>query len=196
MRHEPVAPWRSGYHYCKTSFIKARTQALRRFKPCSWRVGDSRWWRSLTMVPIGNKAAPFVGQPYHKNNSLSSSSSISFSCSPIFHLILKLPNIPPHSHAPQYSTSFSCCLMFHLILMLPKIFYLILMLPKIFHLILKLPNLPSQSHAPQYYTSFSCSPIFHLILMLPNVLPHSRAPQCSTSFSRSALLCYRIADAI
>ena len=27
-----------------------------RFKSCSRRVGDSRWWRSLTMVPAGNNA--------------------------------------------------------------------------------------------------------------------------------------------
>ena len=37
-------------------FNKAWTQVLRRIKSCSWRVGDSRWWRSLTMVPAGNKA--------------------------------------------------------------------------------------------------------------------------------------------
>ena len=49
-------PWRSGYHYCTTSFSKTWTQVLRRFKSCSWRVGDSRWWGSLTMVPAGNKA--------------------------------------------------------------------------------------------------------------------------------------------
>ena len=53
-----------------------KTQVLRRFKPCSRSVGDSRWWGSLTMVPAGNKATPFVGQPYHKNNSSSSSSPI------------------------------------------------------------------------------------------------------------------------
>ena len=29
------------------------------------------------MVPVGNKATPFVGQPYHRNNSSSSSSSLS-----------------------------------------------------------------------------------------------------------------------
>ena len=39
------APWRSGYHYCTTSFKKVWTQALRRFKSCSPRVRDSRWWR-------------------------------------------------------------------------------------------------------------------------------------------------------
>ena len=41
---------------CTTSFNLAWTQVLRGFKPCSRRVGDSRWWRSLTMVPAGNKA--------------------------------------------------------------------------------------------------------------------------------------------
>ena len=50
------APWCSGYHYCTTSFNKAWTQVLRRFKPCSRHVGDSRWWGSLTVVPAGNKA--------------------------------------------------------------------------------------------------------------------------------------------
>ena len=61
-----------GYQHCTTSFIKAWTQVLRRFKSCSRRVGDSRWWGSLTMVPAENKAntfTPFVGQPDHKNNS-------------------------------------------------------------------------------------------------------------------------------
>ena len=42
---------------------------------CSRRVGDSRWWGSLTVVLAWNKATPFVGQPYHKNNSPSLSSS-------------------------------------------------------------------------------------------------------------------------
>ena len=52
-----VALWCSGYHYFITWF-----------KPCSWRVGDSGWWGSLTMVPAGNKTkTPFVGHPYHKN---------------------------------------------------------------------------------------------------------------------------------
>ena len=187
MRHA-INPFQlrcSGYHYCTTSFIKARTQALRRFKPCSWRVGDSRWWGSLTMVPAGNKAAPFIGQPYHKNNS---SSSISFSCSPIFHLIFKLPNIPPHSHAAWCSTSFSSSPIFHLILMLPKIFHLILMFPNLPPHSHAPQNIPPHSHVPQSSTSFSYSPIFHLILMLPNVLPHSHAPQCSTSFSRVTVL--------
>ena len=51
-----VAPWCSGYHYCTSSFNEAWTRVLRRLKPCSRRVGDSRWWGSLTMVPAGNKA--------------------------------------------------------------------------------------------------------------------------------------------
>ena len=51
-----MAPWCSGYNYCTASFNKAWTQVLRRFKPCWRRVGDSRWWGSLTMVPAGNKA--------------------------------------------------------------------------------------------------------------------------------------------
>ena len=51
-----VALWCSAYHYCTTSFNYAWTQILRRFKPYAQRVGDSRWWGSLTMVPAGNKA--------------------------------------------------------------------------------------------------------------------------------------------
>ena len=51
-----VALWCSGYDYCRTPFNKAWTQVLRRFKSCLQRVGDSRWWGSLTMVPAGNKA--------------------------------------------------------------------------------------------------------------------------------------------
>ena len=78
-----VVPWYSGYHYCTTSFIKAWTQVLRRFKSFLRRVGDSRWWGSLTVGPAGNKATPFVGQPYHKKNSSSSSSSSSSSLSSV-----------------------------------------------------------------------------------------------------------------
>ena len=54
--HKLSAPWCSGYHYCTTSFNQAWTQVLRRFKFCSRRVGDSRWWGSPTVVPTGNKA--------------------------------------------------------------------------------------------------------------------------------------------
>ena len=50
----------SGYHYCTASFNKAWTHVLCRFKPCSRRVGDSRWWGSLTMVAAGNKAKQFL----------------------------------------------------------------------------------------------------------------------------------------
>ena len=38
-----VALWCSGYHYCTTSFNKAWTQVLHRFKSCLWRVRDLRW---------------------------------------------------------------------------------------------------------------------------------------------------------
>ena len=51
-----MKPWCSDDHYCTTSLNKAWNQVLRRFKPCSRRVGDSRWWGSLTVVPAGNKA--------------------------------------------------------------------------------------------------------------------------------------------
>ena len=48
-----------GYHYCTTSFNKAWTQALCRFKSCLRHVRDLWWWGSLTMVPCGNKAVRF-----------------------------------------------------------------------------------------------------------------------------------------
>ena len=48
--------WCRGYHYCATSFNKAGTQVLRRFKFCLRRVGDSWWWGSLLMAGAGNKA--------------------------------------------------------------------------------------------------------------------------------------------
>ena len=43
-------------HYCTTSFNEPWNEVQRRFKSCSRRVGDSRWWGSLTMVLAGNKA--------------------------------------------------------------------------------------------------------------------------------------------
>ena len=46
-----VVPW-----YWTTSLNNVWIQVLRRFKSCSRRVGDSRWWGSLTMVLTGNKA--------------------------------------------------------------------------------------------------------------------------------------------
>ena len=46
----------SGYRYCTKLLNKAWTQVLRRFKSCPRRVGDPRWWGSLTMVPARNKA--------------------------------------------------------------------------------------------------------------------------------------------
>ena len=51
-----VAPWCSGCHYWIISINWAWALVLRRFKPCSRRIGDSRWWGYLTMVPAGNKA--------------------------------------------------------------------------------------------------------------------------------------------
>ena len=63
-----VVPWCSGYDYCTISFNKAWTQVLHRFKSCSQYVEDSWWWGFLTMVPAGNKATPFVGQPCKKKN--------------------------------------------------------------------------------------------------------------------------------
>ena len=45
----------SVYHYCTTSWKEAWTKVLLRLKSCSWRVGDLRWWGSLTMIPVGNE---------------------------------------------------------------------------------------------------------------------------------------------
>ena len=62
-----VTPWCSGYHYYKTSFNSTWTQVLRRLNSCSWRVGDLRWWGSLTMVRAGNKAKCLSSvNKYHK----------------------------------------------------------------------------------------------------------------------------------
>ena len=81
-----MAPWCSGYHHYTTLFNKVSTQILCRFKPCSWRVGDLRWWEYLTIVPAGNKAETLsIGQSYQKNNS-SSSSSLSSSLSILGHI--------------------------------------------------------------------------------------------------------------
>ena len=48
-----------GSHHCTTSFNSAWTQVLRRFKPCLWRVGDSRWWGSLTWSRLEIKLNAF-----------------------------------------------------------------------------------------------------------------------------------------
>ena len=50
-----LEPWCSAYHFCTTLFNKAWNQVLHRFKSCSQHVGDSRWYGSLAMVPVGNK---------------------------------------------------------------------------------------------------------------------------------------------
>ena len=69
LKSKIVAPWCSGYYYCTISFNKAWTLVLRRFKSYSRRVGDSRWWGTLTMVPAGNKAKPFRHSTIPQNNS-------------------------------------------------------------------------------------------------------------------------------
>ena len=51
-----VALWCSVYDYCRTSFNKAWTQVMHRFKSYSWHVRDLRWWGSLAVVLAGNKA--------------------------------------------------------------------------------------------------------------------------------------------
>ena len=69
--------WCSGYHYCTTSFSKVWTQVLRRFSSCSRRVGDSQWWRSLTMAPAGNEAK-CLSSVNHTTKKKNNSSSIQF----------------------------------------------------------------------------------------------------------------------
>ena len=51
-----VAACCSGYHYWTTSFSKAWTYVLRKFKSCLRRVRDLRWSGSLAMGPARNKA--------------------------------------------------------------------------------------------------------------------------------------------
>ena len=50
-----MVSWRRGVVVITTAQLHSTKSELR-FKPCSRRVGDSRWWGSLTMVPAGNKA--------------------------------------------------------------------------------------------------------------------------------------------
>ena len=47
-----VVPQCSSYHYCTTSFQKAWTQVLRKFKSWLQGVGHSQWWGSLTIVLV------------------------------------------------------------------------------------------------------------------------------------------------
>ena len=54
----------NGYHCCTTSFNKAWTQVLHRFKSCSQYVRASWWWASLTIVLVGNKAKRFIVSQY------------------------------------------------------------------------------------------------------------------------------------
>ena len=52
---ETLLRWGSGYHYGTNLFIKTLTQVLHRFKSCLWYAEDWWKWRSLTLVPAGNK---------------------------------------------------------------------------------------------------------------------------------------------
>ena len=57
------------YHYCTTSFNKAWSQTVRRFKYFwRWCIGGLRRWESLS-------SKPFIGQPFHSNTSSSSTTS-------------------------------------------------------------------------------------------------------------------------
>ena len=62
-----LPPWCSDYHYCPTSFNKAWTQVLRRFKSCTRCVGDSRWWGSPTMVLALKKGKCFSSNNHTTN---------------------------------------------------------------------------------------------------------------------------------
>ena len=44
------ASWCSCYRYCTISFNKSLTRVLPRFMACLEHSGNSRWWRSLTVV--------------------------------------------------------------------------------------------------------------------------------------------------
>ena len=41
---------------CSVCEIRVEWQVFRRFLFCSWRLGDLRWWESLTVIRGGNKA--------------------------------------------------------------------------------------------------------------------------------------------
>ena len=93
-------PRRSGYRY--NSFNKAWIQVLRRLKPCSRRVGDSRCWGSLTMVPAGNKAKRLwsVNHTTKIIHHSSSSSLVNRALCPTW-LKLKLIKADPHPLSSQ-----------------------------------------------------------------------------------------------
>ena len=59
MVKNPLSNWPTRKIYFQRLLISNQeqkgTQVLRRFKSCSRRVGDSRWWGSLTVVQTGNK---------------------------------------------------------------------------------------------------------------------------------------------
>ena len=52
-----VVTWCSVYHYCITSFNKVWTEIVRRLKPYLRRVGDLRWWESLTIIVNSSRQA-------------------------------------------------------------------------------------------------------------------------------------------
>ena len=73
----------SGYHYCTTSFSKAWTQVLYRFKSCLQSVRDWRWWGSLTMALAGKRLTTFLWSTIPQKQLSSSSISIPQSGSPL-----------------------------------------------------------------------------------------------------------------
>ena len=97
-----VAPWCSAHHYCTTSFNEIWTQVLCKLKSCSQRVGDSRWWGSLTMVPPGNKAKR-LSWVNHTTKTINHYHHHNFSS--IWRCLLKLlfPNLPLNPHPKKYA---------------------------------------------------------------------------------------------
>ena len=68
--------WRRGCYYYSSSYNKAWSQILRRFKSCSRVVGGLWWWESLNMVLLGKKTSTACfGHPLRNSDSSSSSSS-------------------------------------------------------------------------------------------------------------------------
>ena len=83
--------WCRGYHCCLTSFIKVRTQVLRRFKSCSRLVGDLRWWGSLTIIPAGNKARRLSSVNHTTKAIHYHHHTCRHACFPEFQVILRTP---------------------------------------------------------------------------------------------------------
>ena len=71
-----VAPWCS---VITLNFIQLNPNSgfAQVYRYCSRLLGDLWWWKSLTMIPTGNKTCRLSSFNHHKSNSSSSSSSSS-----------------------------------------------------------------------------------------------------------------------